>query len=47
MRVDAETQIGLTRPVLEIVARLGPGAREIGNFVLRYAAASKRSQAAR
>ena len=37
MRIDAEAQIRLPRPVFEIVARLGSGSREVGNFVLRDA----------
>ena len=37
MRVYAEAEIWLARPVLEIVARLEACAREVRNFILRDA----------
>src|ERR1051326_825362 len=36
MRVRAEPQVRLQRPILQIVQRFPPGPREIGNLITRY-----------
>ena len=37
MGVEAEAEIGLASPVLEVVERFGTGTREVGDFILREA----------
>src|SRR5579862_7933310 len=41
MGVDSEAEVGLARPVLQVVARLRSAAREIGDFILRNSGGGK------
>src|SRR5271156_5777006 len=35
MRVYAETEVGLPRPIFQVMPRLAALAREVGNFIMR------------